>query len=362
VEILAITLLNAAAATSFVLTVLTVLLLLTILGIHQFENRRIRRDATFQKSADPLVRAFLAGAASETETVAELRKDPEATLNLLMQLSPDLETATRSRLRPLIVAFPFVQRELAALKSWRWEARMRGAARLGYLGDTSVLQSLLVALQDDVLAVRFAAARSIVALGCSDAVAPILSALNMPGGVSHRRASEVLAGLGPLAADPILSVLKNPAGRESDLAVAARVAEMLQLWQAVPGLLKLLQHANVEVRISSLRALAAIGDAAAILPISQLVHDPAWEVRNAVMQALGRMCALEQIPLLLQGLSDPSWWVRFSSAKALLSTGQPGVDALMDATEHHADKYGRDMSRQILQERGFLVAAPEYHR
>ena len=79
------------------------------------------------------------------------------------------------------------------------------------------------------------------------------------------------------------------------------------------------------------------------------------------MQALGRMCALEQIPLVLQGLSDPSWWVRFSSAKALLSTGQPGVDALMDATEHHADKYGRDMSRQILQERGFLVAAPEYH-
>ena len=360
-EILGTNLLTAAAATSFVLTALSVLLLLIILGIHQFENRRIRRGAEFRERADPLVKAFLAGTASETETVAELRKDPEATLNLLMELSPDLETATRSRLRPLIVAFPFVQRELAALKSWRWEARIRGAARLGYLGDTSVLQSLMVALQDDVLAVRFAAARSIVALGCSDAVAPILSALNMPGAVIHRRASEVLAGLGPLATDPILSLLKKPAGRESDLAVAARVAEMLQLTPAVPDLQTLLRHASVEVRITSLRALAAIGDAAAILPISQLVHDPAWEVRNTAMQALGRMCALKQIPLLLQGLSDPSWWVRFSSAKALLSTGQPGVDALMDATEHHADKYGRDMSRQILQERGLLVAAPEYH-
>jgi HEAT repeat protein len=360
-EILAITLLNVAAATSFVLTALSVLLLLIILGIHQFENRRIRRDATFRKSADPLVKAFLAGTASETETVAELRKDPEATLNLLMHLTPDLETATRGRLRPLIMAFPFVERELAALKSWRWEARIRGAARLGYIGDTSTLQSLLVALRDDVLAVRFAAARSLVALGCSDAVGPILGALNVPGEVIQRRASEVLAGLGPIAADPILSVLKDPAGPETELAVAARVAEMLQLQQAVPDLQRLLQHTSMEVRITSLRALAAIGDPVAILPISCLAHDPAWEVRNSVMQALGRMRALEHIPLLLQGLSDPSWWVRFSSAKALYATGEAGVDALVVATEHHADKYGREMSRQILQERGFLPAASEYH-
>jgi hypothetical protein len=359
-EILAINVVNAAAATSSVLTVLSVLILLIILGIHQFQNRRIRRAAKFRQRADPLVRAFLDGTASEAETVAELRRHPKAALNLLMELSPDMNAAMRARLRPLIAAFPFVQRELAAIESWRWEARMRGAARLGYLGDASVVQSLMVALQDDVLAVRFAAARSLVALGCSDAVMPILSALNVPGGVMHRRASEVLVGLGPLAADPILGVLKNPARGESELAVAARVAEMLPLRQAVPDLQRLLQHASVDVRISSLRALAAIGDPAAILAISHLAQDPAWEVRNTVMQALGRMRALEQIPLLLQGLSDPSWWVRFSSGKALLSTGQPGVDALMDATEHHADKYGRDMSRQILQEHGLLLAAPEY--
>src|SRR5579864_2191347 len=97
-EILAMNLLNAAVAISCVLTTLSVLLLMTILGIHQFENRRIRRDAEFRERADPLVKAFLAGTASETGTVAELRKDPEATLNLLMELSPDLETATRARL------------------------------------------------------------------------------------------------------------------------------------------------------------------------------------------------------------------------------------------------------------------------
>jgi HEAT repeat protein len=79
------------------------------------------------------------------------------------------------------------------------------------------------------------------------------------------------------------------------------------------------------------------------------------------MQALGRMGALEHIPLLLQGLSDPAWWVRFSSAKALYATGPAGVDALMDATEHHADRYGREVSRQILQEHGCLPAASEYH-
>ena len=36
--------------------------------------------------------------------------------------------------------------------------------------------------------------------------------------------------------------------------------------------------------------------------VRRLLSDPAWEVRNAVMQALGRMRALEHMPLLLQGL------------------------------------------------------------
>jgi HEAT repeat protein len=74
---------------------------------------------------------------------------------------------------------------------------------------------------------------------------------------------------------------------------------------------------------------------------------------------LGRLDAREQIPLLLQALSDQEWWVRHNAGEALMALGDQGIKSLEEASEHHVDSYGRDMSRQILQQHGHLKSTQE---
>jgi HEAT repeat protein len=77
------------------------------------------------------------------------------------------------------------------------------------------------------------------------------------------------------------------------------------------------------------------------------------------MNALGRLGATREIPLLLQGLSDSQWWVRHNAAEALHEIGEPGIKALKDSMEGHVDGYGRDVSREVLQQHGILESHTE---
>ncbi|MGA0848436.1 MAG: HEAT repeat domain-containing protein, partial [Chthoniobacterales bacterium] len=62
------------------------------------------------------------------------------------------------------------------------------------------------------------------------------------------------------------------------------------------------------------------------------------------------------LDLLVSGLRDTSWWVRFSAAQALWESGAAGRQALTVAMTGDADRFARDMSRQILEEHGALAA------
>lgn len=347
-----------AAAT---LTILSLLLLLLIIVLRLVTERRARGEAAFRRQAGAFVTEYLAGSEILDETSMELKKDPGNALRLLMGLYETVDERGRERLHRLIASVPFVRHELEALRGRDWERRLHAAEHLGYLGDDQVIPDLMHALRDEMLPVRMAAAHSLARLGCTDAAEPILLALDVPGEVSQRRVAEVLHELGPGVASPILAVLDNPQNLESQLAIAIRVAGMLGTDRAVHRLQELLQHASPEIRLNSIRSLASIGDRTAVPAIAALATDPEWEVRNAAVQALGRLRATEHHPLLLEALADRSWWVRYSAAKALWESGPGGVDALNNAAEHHVDAFARDVSRQVLQEHGFLQAPTETH-
>jgi HEAT repeat protein len=352
-------LLDTVISISVVLTILSLLLLLIIVGVHLFADRHARREADFRKTAEPAVESYFADPARLEAAVAELKKDPKNALKLLVERSEALGPEERERLHPLFAAFPFVQQELAGLKSRRWDARLRSAEFLGYQGDKCAIPGLLEALKDETLAVRLAAAESLASLGGSDTVKPILIALDAPGEMPQRQVAEVLFEFGPRAAAPILTILNDPETTDSQLIIAVRVSGMLHEVRAVPRLVELLKHQVMEVRLNSVRALASIGDRSAILPIARLGEDPAWEVRNSVMHALGHMRAVDHVPLLVQGLADIAWWVRYSAAEALYQLGDDGMKALKNAAELHVDRYARDISRQILQEHGIHHTAGE---
>lgn len=333
-----------------VLTFLSILLLAITIVIRILTDRRLLREADFRRRAKPLLLSFLAGKVTAEVTRAVFEKNPHAATQVLLEEADTLGETGRSRLLTLLAGLPVGQGMIDRLKGRSWEKRLRAAEYLGYLGDDSSLPPLMNALRDDVLAVRFAVATSLARLGCRDAVEPILQALDAPGEVSQRHVAEVIQILGAAASDPLIAILERPTANENSLGIAARVAGGLRLHRSVAPLRHLLGHATANVRLNAVRSLASIGEHSVSAEIAGLAEDPSWEVRSSVMQALGRLQARDRIPLLLHGLSDQEWWVRFNAAEALRSLGEPGISALRDASEHHADTYGRDMSRQILQQ------------
>jgi hypothetical protein len=345
--------LTVALNISIALTILSLLLILIIVGLHLIKNRDARREEEFRRTAVPTVRRFLAGSGHLETVITILAKAPTRALNLLIEFS-EATTGNRNdeRLKAVFEAFPFVERELAALKSRRANTRVRNAQLLGYLRDESAVPALLEALEDEILAVRLAAAQSLARLGAAEAVGPIMKALDIPGEMPQRRVAEAVAELGPRAIAPTLAILNEPTTSESQLAVAARVCGLLHADKAVPRLVDLLKNNSLEVRLNSVRALAAIGDSSAIPAIARLAKDPAWEVRTCVMRALGYLQAEDQVPTLADGLADLTWWVRFSAAQALYQAGGAGREVLKNAATHHLDSFSRDISRQVLQEQG----------
>ena len=337
-----------------ILTLLSILLLGIIISLRIITDRRLRDEADLRRRAKPVLRAFLSGSASLEMVRAIMGKDSHGAILLLLEEADSMGEQGRKKLLPILDGMPFAQKMSDRLKSRSWEKRLRAAEYCGYLGDDSTLPLLMTTLRDEVLAVRFAAATALARLGCQDAVVPILLALNAPGEVSHRRVAEVLQILGARASDPILGILNQSTDNENSLAIAARVAGVLRLHRAADPLRHLLGHSSQNIRLNAVRSLASLGDHSSTEAIVPLANDPAWEVRSIVMQALGRLGARQQIPLLIHGLADQEWWVRLNAAEALHALGDPGISALREATEHHADAYGRDMSRQVLQQHGIL--------
>ena len=358
-DILGPEILRIAINLSVLLTAFSLVLLAIIVAIRINAERRARHTAHYHHRVEPLVAGYVTGRLPKDEVTPDLQRDPDEALALLMEVSERLEPADRAKLQPLFAALPVRGDLREDLRSRNWEKRLPAAERLGYLGDHGTVDELVAALKDEVLVVRFAAARSLVSLRAADAVEPILLAFDVPGELNERRTAEILHEMGGVAVDPLLAVLQNPGGKysESVLNVASRVLGMLRAPAAVAPLTALLTHPEFRVRLNAVRALGAIGDHSALPDVAKLADDPAWEVRNVVMQAIGKLHGRHEIDRLVTALGDSAWWVRFSAAQALYSLGEPGRDALRRASREAADRYAREMSLQVLGEHGAPATA-----
>lgn len=355
-DILGPEILRIATNLSVLLTVLSAVLLGIIIVIRFNTENRARHTARYRHRVEPLIAGFVTGRGQTGEVVPELLRDPEEALALLMEVSSNLEPEDRPKLHPLFAALPLQADLRKELKSKNWERRLPAAERLGYLGDHGTVDELIAALRDEVLVVRFAAARSLVALRSAEAVEPILLAFDVPGELNERRTAEILAAMGDAAIAPLLTVLQSPGGKYSDsvVNVASRVLGMLRAPSGVAPLTALLGHRDFRVRLNAARSLGPIGDRAALPAVAALADDPAWEVRNAVMQSIGRLRGNEESQRLVKALGDEAWWVRFSAAQALFSLGQSGIEALKNAARENTDRYAREMSLQVLGEHGAI--------
>lgn len=350
--------LRIAINLSVLLSAFSLILLAIIVAIRLKTERRARHTEHYRHRVEPLVAGFVTGRLQASEVTPDLQRDPDEALNLLMETSGRLKPADRAKLQTLFAALPVRGDLRQQLRSRHWETRLPAAERLGYLGDHGTVDDLVAALKDEVLVVRFAAARSLVALRAAAAVEPILLAFDVPGELNERRTAEILHEMGDAAVEPLVAVLRNGDNKHSDsvVNVAARVLGMLRAPAAVAPLKDLLGSKEFRVRLNAVRSLGAIGDRNVLPDVVALAGDPSWEVRNVVMQAVGRLRGTDHVPVLMRALGDEAWWVRFSAAQALFSLGEPGRQALQQAARDAADRYARDISRQVLEEHGVLAA------
>ena len=113
---------------------------------------------------------------------------------------------------------------------------------------------------------------------------------------------------------------------------------------------------DIELRIASVRGLAAMGHPAAEARILAALEDPVWMVRSAACEAAGRIGLMAAVPLLIAQLSDPVWWVRFRAGEALSALGPAGLRGLRAAVVGPGD-IPRRAASLALAERGLASAA-----
>ncbi len=151
-------------------------------------------------------------------------------------------------------------------------------------GQSTILDTLLIALEDANPQIQAEAARS-------------------------------LAKLGKMAVPSLLKALKNPdAGVRTN---AARSLGKIGDIGAIDSLLDALEDSNAQVRECASEALGNIGDPDSVTPLSTKLQDPVATVRQTTAIALANLPTTSSIPALLESLADPDPDVGASVATAL---------------------------------------------
>jgi hypothetical protein len=336
----------------------TGLALLTVLGRIFADWRRVRREALRARMMTRIA-AFIACEESKAGTVAELRTNRGVALDALSRSAAALPRGERAQLAPLFKHFGFAEQETDVLRHRHWGRRLRAAGHLGLMGDPSVVPALLSGLDDDMLDVRLAAARSLAQLPAPEAVESILRSLAVPGELPLKLAADVLAEYGDLAIEPLLAFLREHDATTDGPAVAAAITVlgMRRATAAVPALIAKLGDPEPELRANAARALGSIGSPQALAALCERTLDPVWQVRSTAAQALGRIGDTQAIPSLTGRLVDVAWWVRFNAAEALFRLGYSGRERLLETLANHEDRFARDISLQVLQEHAAGVPA-----
>lgn len=197
-----------------------------------------------------------------------------------------------------------------------WQVRETAAATLGLVSPrmqdqmlrAQLAEALLVALGDERLAVRKAAAGSLAGLGSSH-LGSLRTALNDTEWRRREGAAIALGRMGQELQDSALqaqvvtilaATLRDPDPQLRLAAIKAlgrigQCPEEEHRQQIVELLTSPLQDRDGQVRESAARALGQIGDARAAGPLVDLLQDPKKSVQTAAAQALDRLARAQGI-------------------------------------------------------------------
>ena len=172
------------------------------------------------------------------------------------------------------------------------------------------------------------------------------------------RLLRVLEGFGPDLMPWLAAHLPPPEESPASWVIYALLAGAFRHPESLPRLLELLDAPDLDLQVSALKGLAALGNPEVYPRVLPLASHSAWEVRAQAARALGILGGPGAIPDLLQLTTDRVYEVRRNAAQGLADLGQGGTAALAWLAEDRgADPFARDIARERLEwadERGHL--------
>lgn len=237
------------------------------------------------------------------------------------------------------------------------EVKIAAADALGPLGDPMAVEPLAVLINDEDPGVRRAAVRALSARGGVRVVEPLIAALqDRDPGVRGVAAQAVYRRL---MTDP-----DQDARRETATALGR-----IKAADAGESLLRAIMDPDETVRVASVKALAAIGDVAAVGPlIVMLAHEQyraktsgrsSLAVERAAAQALDALCDERAVDALQTALGHDDAEVRELAIKRLARIDSPIVAEMLEAHLDDQDPIIRRSAARGLAEVGWKPPSDE---
>ncbi|GAA3177985.1 hypothetical protein GCM10010531_34750 [Blastococcus jejuensis] len=200
----------------------------------------------------------------------------------------------------------------------------------------AAVEQLLLALRAGDPMVRRASAEAIGRFGDGQAVEPLIAALRSGSDFGNRdlkcAAADALGRLGDARAiAPLVTVLTT--GDDHEVRAACQEALCRIGEPAVEALVAAVRSGQGLAGYTATETLGRIGDARAVEPLLQLLHD-GTQYLESVAVALGRIGDPRAISPLVDALRNLPWLAddtRSAVATALGGFGRPGAVALLEA-------------------------------
>ena len=211
--------------------------------------------------------------------------------------------------------------------------RSKAARELAQLPASSARPVILLALGDEDVSVRLAAAQAAASLRLRDVGALVIEWLVERDARLRQAATELLRfGPAPSAVEPLGRALSDVdqrvrLGAADALGAFGKGGELEDArGKAAVALLGHLDDSEPRVRVAVLDALGKLGDARAVLPLVSKLQDPEPEVRVAVARALGVIADGRATSALVVALGDRDGRVAAQVARALAWTGETSAE------------------------------------
>lgn len=345
-------LLRFALQSGIVVFAITLLLLVAIVILRLFSDRREVREAQIRQEWQPVFLHAIEGLAYAMPRIHG--RDRETILLVWLQFTEMLRGAARERLRQMARELQLPGTALRLLRRGDMRGRLLAVVGLGRMQTAPAWHELSALMADDNPVLSLLAARSLLQIDAPRAAAPVMAAIARREDWSRARVAAMLGEARDASLAPALLTALAMSGE----AEATRLLPLLDVIPTADRWPALAPRLAADLPVDTLvAALKAVADPRALAAVRRLAGHAAWQVRAQAATALARIGNGDDLPQLQALLADPEWWVRYRAAQALLRL--PGIaSAQLDALAAGiGDRYGADMLRQVRAEAAAGTAA-----